>query len=305
MNEIVMKAIVATGSGPPEVLQLREVPKPAPRDNEVLVKVYASTVTIGDAILRKLHPLLYVPLRLFGARRKLIPGHELAGEIEAVGRDVQRFKPGDRVFGTTTGLSTGANAEYACLPETWKDGVLALMPANVTYDEAAPVPIGGMAALYLLRKARIQSGQKVLIYGASGSVGTFAVQLARYQGAEVTGVSSTANLELVKSIGAAHAIDYTREDFTKTGRTYDVIFDAVGTITRAASKAALKQNGAYLSVKAPTKERTEDLVQLKELVEASVLKAVIDRRYPLEQTSEAHRYVDSGRKKGNVVITVA
>jgi len=300
-----MKAIVLTKNGSPDGLQLQEVEKPVPRDNEVLIRVYAATVITGDVILRRLHPLIYIVFRLFGIRRKRIPGHEFAGEIEAVGSRVTRFKKGDEVFGTTTGLSVGANAEYVCLPEAWGKGVLAEKPANMTYEEAAAVPVGGMTALYLLRTANIQSGQKVLIYGASGSVGTFAVQLAKYFGAEVTGVCSTANLELVKALGVDTVIDYTKEDFAKNGQTYDVIFDAVGKNTSSGSKRSLKEAGYYLSVKSSTNEETENLIFLKELAEAGKIHAVIDRRYPLEQTAEAHRYVETGRKKGNVVITVA
>lgn len=301
-----MKAIVSTKHGSPEVLQLKEVEKPSPKENEVLIKVHAATVTQGDVMLRKLHPLLVIPMRLFGVRRKRIPGHEFAGEIESVGADVKRFRAGDRVFGTTTGLSTGANAEYVCLPEEWGAGVLAIKPANMTYEEAAAVPVGGMTALYLLRKGNIRSGSKVLVYGASGSVGTYAVQLARYHfGAEVTGVCSTANIELVKSLGAGQVIDYTREDVTKNGQMYDVLFDAVGKLPSSQSKSLLKENGSYLSIQTTTSEKTENLVTLKELIEAGKIKAVIDRRYPLEGVAEAHRYVETGRKKGNVVITVA
>jgi NADPH:quinone reductase-like Zn-dependent oxidoreductase len=300
-----LKAVLAKKSGPPEILQVVEIEKPSPKENEVLIKVHAGTVTIGDVILRKLHPLLFIPFRLFGMQRKEIPGVEVAGEIEAVGMKVTRFKKGDQVFGTTTGLSVGGNAEYVCVPEEWGNGVLAIKPANLSYDEAAAIPVGAMTAVDLFKRVNIQAGQKVLVYGASGSVGTYAIQLAKYYGTEVTGVCSTANLELVKSIGADKVFDYTKEDFTKSGEIYDVIFDAVGKITRSSSKAALKDTGTHLSVKSPTKERIEDLVFIKELVEAGKLKAVIDRKYPLDQIVEAHRYVETGRKKGNVVITVA
>ncbi len=299
-----MKAIVCTKYGPPDVLQLQEVENPAPKEDEVLILVHAATVTTGDVMLRKLHPLLFLPLQLFGMRRKKIPGHEFAGVIESAGKAVKRFREGDQVFGTTTGLNVGANAEYVCLPEEWPSGVLAIKPANMSYEEAAAVPVGGMTALYILKKGDIQGGQKVLIYGASGSVGTYAVQLARYFGAEVTGVCSTSNLELVKSLGADQVIDYTREDFTKSGEIYDVIFDAAGKTSFSRCKIALKKEGSYLSVKSSTKEQTENLLYLKELIEAGKIKSVIDRRYPLAQTAEAHRYVETGHKNGNVVITL-
>lgn len=301
-----MKAIVSTKHGPPEVLQLKEVEKPSPKENEVLIKVHAATVTQGDVMLRKLHPLMVLPMRLFGVRRKRIPGHEFAGEIDSVGAAVKQFRVGDQVFGTTTGLDIGANAEYVCLPEEWGTGVLAIKPANLSYEEAAALPVGGMTALYILQKGNIQSGQKVLIYGASGSVGTYAVQLAKnHFGAEVIGVCSAANVDLVKSLGADQVIDYAKEDVVKNGRKYDVVFDAVGKITSSQAKNLLKENGTFLTVQSTTREENRNLVTLRELAEAGKVKAVIDKRYPLEQVAEAHRYVETGRKKGNVVISVA
>ena len=300
-----MKAMVYERSGPAEVLQLKELKKPIPMDHELLVKVYAATVTRGDIHLRKLPGIILVPMGwLFGFKRKKIPGHEFSGKVESVGKNVRLFRTGDEVFGTTTGLSYGANAEYVCIPEEWKQGVVTIKPANTSHEESAAVPIGGMSALQILRRANIRSGHKVLVYGASGSVGTYAVQLAKYFGAEVTGVCSTSNLEMVRSIGADKVIDYTREYFTKNDQTYDVIFDAVGKIKSWRCKGSLKKNGTYLSTWSMTKETTEDLNFLKKLMEMGKMKAVIDRSYPLEQTAEAHRYVEKGHKKGNVVITL-
>jgi NADPH:quinone reductase-like Zn-dependent oxidoreductase len=310
-----MKAIVCTKYGPPEVLQLKEVEKPAPRNNEVLIRIHAAAVTVSDCLVRsgKVNILLWIPMRMFvGFRRprKPILGLELAGEIEAIGKDVKRFRKGDQVF-AFTGKRFGAYAEYTCLPEDGlcmpADSLVALKPSNATYEEAATVPSRGTLALYFLRKGNIQSGQRVLIYGASGGVGTFAVQLARHFGAEVTGVCSTANLELVKSLGADKVVDYTKEDFTNRGESYDLILDAVGKrySSKLQYKRALTPNGKYVSVDDGTpKIHVDDLVALKELVEAGKIKPVIDRTYPLEQTAEAHGYVDKGHKKGHVVITV-
>jgi NADPH:quinone reductase-like Zn-dependent oxidoreductase len=322
-----MKAMVATKYGPPEVLELEEVEKPAPKDNEVLVKVYATTVTAGDTRVRSftVPRSFWLPARItLGLRKpkKAILGMVVAGEVEDVGKEVKRFKNGDQVYAyDITRLST--YAEYACLPV---NSAISLKPSSITYEQAAAIPFGGITALHFLKKGKIQSGQKVLIYGASGSVGTFAVQLAKYFGAEVTGVCSTTNVALVKSLGADQVIDYTKEDFSRSGETYDIIFDTVGKSSLSSCLRSLKKEGSYLQAVAgpallvqmrwaalisgktliggTAVPKTEDLIYLNELVKAGKIKPVIDRCYHLEQMVEAHSYVDQGHKKGNVVIKV-
>jgi NADPH:quinone reductase-like Zn-dependent oxidoreductase len=316
-----MKAIVYKKFGPPEVLQLQEVEKPTPKANEVLIKIMATTVVKEDPDMRS-----SPGVNGFLKPRHPILGQELAGQVEAIGSAVTRFKPGDQVFGMGF---FGAYAEYICMPE---NGALAIKPANISYEDAASIPNGALTALPFLRdKGAIQSGQSVLIYGASGSVGAAAVQLARYYGAKVTGVCSTENSEWVKSLGADHVIDYTRENFTKNGKTYDIIFDTVGKRSFSECKGSLTDEGIYLATVPtpimmlqalwpakrgskkvkfvaaglrPASEKIKDLVFLTGLIEAGKIKPVIDRCYPLEQAAEAHRYVEQGHKKGNVVITV-
>ncbi|MCA9873540.1 MAG: NAD(P)-dependent alcohol dehydrogenase [Anaerolineales bacterium] len=302
-----MKAIVATQYGAPEVLQLKEVEKPTPKDNELLIRVYATSVTAGDCRMRSftVPPLLWLPARLtLGLTKPKHPiyGMELAGEVEAVGRAVTRFKVGNQVFASTLTENFGAYAEYKCLPEA---AMVAIKPANMTYEEATAVPIGATTALRLLRKGNIQRGQKVLVYGASGSVGTYAIQLARYFGTEVTGVCSTANLDMVQSLGADHVLDYTKEDIAAREERYDLIFDTVAKFPKSAYVKALAPNGNYVTIaRLNSKESLENLTFIRELIETGEMKAVIDRCYPLEHMVEAHRYVDAGHKKGNVVITV-
>jgi NADPH:quinone reductase-like Zn-dependent oxidoreductase len=323
-----VKAVVWTKYGPPDVLQLQEVEKPAPKDNEVLIRIHATSVTAGDMELRGLKvPILFrlparIILGLMRPTRIKILGQELAGEIEAVGKAVKRYSVGDQVF-AGTGISLGAYAEYKCLPE---NGVIGMKPANISYKEAAAISMGGLEALRHIRKAKLQPGQKVLIIAAGGSIGTFAAQLAKHFQAEVTALDSTGKLEMLRSIGADHVIDYTREDFTKRGETYDAIIDVASKSSFSRSKRALKQNGTFISdqlglsqmirgvwtsvtkrkkrVKDYRTGRAENLALLKELMEAGKIKTVIDRTYPLEQIVDAHRYVEAGGKKGNVIITV-
>jgi len=309
-----MKAIICTKYGPPEVLQIQEIEKPTPKDNEVLVKVHATTVHIGDSKVRRLEPgmgpvkdfffkpMMRIMLGFRGPRKKIL-GMELSGKIESIGKVVTHFKPGDEVFASCD-MNFGAYAQFVCLPEK---GIIAHKPQNMSHEEAATVSNGALTALLILRKAKIKSGQKVLIYGASGSVGTFAVQLAKCFGAEVVGVCSSSNLEMVRSLGVSKVIDYTQEDFAQMTETYNVIFDAVAKVPPALAKKALKQKGVYLNVLTSStgmKLKQEDLVFLKELIEKEQLKTIIDRTYEFDDIVEAHRYVDQGHKKGNVAITV-
>ncbi|MFX1369931.1 MAG: NAD(P)-dependent alcohol dehydrogenase [Promethearchaeota archaeon] len=327
-----MKAIVWTKYGPPDVLQVQEVAKPQAKDNEVLIRIHATTVTIGDCEMRRLEYPMFMRLvvrLMVGFRRPTriaILGMELAGEVEATGKDVTRFKVGDQVFAATGFIGMGTCAEYICLPEKPEDGAIALKPANMSFEEAAVVPVGGLEALSLLRKGNIQPGQEVLINGAGGTVGPYAIQLAKFLGAEVTAVDSRKKLDTLRSIGADYTIDYTKEDFTKTGKTYDVIFDVVGKSSYSGCIRSLKEDGVYLLtypklgrsirgrwtswrsnkkvIGGTATDSTEDLIFLRELIEAGKIKPVIDRTYPLEQAAEAHRYVETGQKIGNVVITV-
>lgn len=322
-----MKAIVFTKYGSPDVLQLKEIDKPTPKDNEVLIRVYATTATPSDGLMRRGNSLMGRIIIGFRKPRKRFQllGTELAGEIEAVGKAVTRFKIGDQVYGFR-GFGTGTYAEYKCMPET---ASLAIKPVNLSYEEAAASVDGSSTALFFLRdKAKLQRGEKVLINGASGSIGTFAVQLAKYFGADVTGICSSRNVDLVKSLGADHVIDYTQEKFTQNGQTYDVIFDAVGKSSFGRCKPSLKPNGRYLVTNgnmlanyartfwssmfgtkkfifALSIEKAESLAFLKDLLETGTIKPIIDKSYPMEQVADAHRYVETGHKQGNVVLAIA
>lgn len=301
-----MKAVIFTKSGPPDVLQLKKIEKPIPDDNEILIKVHATSVNSGDVNLRsfKSQFLFWLLMRiLYGLKKpkRLILGSALSGEIESVGKNVMRFKKGDEVFGST-GMKFGANAEYVSIPE---NGVVALKPTSISHEEAAAIPFGALTALFYLRKANIQQGQKVLINGASGSVGTFAVQLAKYFGAEITGVCSSKNFELVKSLGADKVIDYKQEDFTEREEQYDIIFDVAGKSSLSDCQKVLAPNGSFISTKKGlAKESTDDFNFLKDLIEKGRLKVVIDKTFPLEQIAEAHRYAETGQKSGNLAITI-
>ena len=332
-----MKAIIWTNYGGPEVLKHKEIEKPIPKDNEILVKIQATTATAGDCEMRRMETAIQyrILMRLYvGFRRPTrltILGMELAGIVESVGKDVTQFKKGDQVFASTGFAGSGTYTEYICLPEESEEGkadvaVVAIKPANMSFEEAAPVPMGGVEALSFLKQANLQSGQRILINGAGGTIGSYAVQLAKSLGAEVTAVDSTGKLDMLHSIGADYVLDYTKEDFTKRGEKYDVIFDIVGKASYSGSIKSLNENGVYITSipkisrnirsrwtsRRSSKKvlfgrvypKPEDLYFLKELIENDKIKSVIDKRYPLEETAEAHRYVETGQKVGHVVITV-
>lgn len=296
-----MKAVIRNKAK----LQVQDVAKPQPTSHEVLIKVHAATVTAGDIFMHRIPRVAFIAISLLGYKYKSTPGHEFAGVVEAIGDKVTRFKVGDEVMGTTTGLTAGANAEYICIPEVWDKGVITHKPQNLSFAEAATVPVGAMTAMHFLRKANIQPNQKVLIYGASGSVGSYAIQIAKHMGADVTAVSSTRNIPLMQSLGADRVIDYKQEDFSQSGQVYDVIFDAVGKTTADQRKRAMKDDGCFVSVSSMASGASKNINRVVELAASGHLKPVIDRHYALEQVSEAYQYVQTGRKQGNVVIDIA
>lgn len=303
-----MKAAVYDRYGPPDVVQIRDLAKPTPKPGEILIRVHAATVAAGDWRMRRPSPFL---ARLFNGllrpKKVHILGFELSGEVEAVGAEVSRFAVGDSVF-AFTGFGFGAHAEYRCLKASGQkpqwDGLVARKPANLSHEEAAAVPVGALTAQYFLRESGLAKGQSVLVYGASGSVGTYAIQLAKALGAEVTGVCSTANVELVRGLGADHVVDYSKEDVAASGRRYDVVFDAVGKLSSSTARSVLAKGGKRVSVGGTAKLDLGDLDLLRELIEAGKLRPVIDRRFPLDEIVRAHEYVEAGHKKGNVVITM-
>lgn len=305
-----MKAAVYEQYGGPEVLSLAEVNKPIPKPNEVLVKIHATTVTSGDVRLRAsdFPPLFWLPARiifgLFKPKKKIL-GHEFAGVVESIGANVTEYKVGDEVFGTTTLLKNGSYAEYVCIPKEWKHGVIALKPGNLTFEQAAALPIGGMTALFLLKKAKLVEQLNILVYGASGSVGSYAIQLARAYNCKVTGVSSAKNLDAVKELGAQQVIDYTLTDYSTIEDPFDIVFDAVGKTNKSKAKKILKPGGKYVSVNMMTEEKRQDLLEIKELAEKGQIKPLIDQVMPLDEIVKAHAYVDTGRKKGNLIIKIA
>lgn len=296
-----MKAVIYEKYGSPEVLQLTDIPVPVPKANEILVKIHATTVSAGDWRMRKADPFLARLFNgLFRPRRVKILGFEIAGTVEEVGQNVTAFKKGDPVF-ADCGFRFGGYAEYTCLPA---NDLVAIKPDSISYEQAAAVPVGGLTALRFLKQAGIKKADRVLIYGASGSVGSFAVQLAKAMGAEVTAVCSTANLEMVKKLGADQVVDYTKEDYSAADTPYDIVFDAVGKSSASVAKKVLKKGGRFVTVNKSPKSNPGDLLFLKELLGAGKLIPVIDRRYTLEQIREAHTYVESFRKKGSVVVNV-
>lgn len=304
-----MKAVIYKEYGSPNVLKLVDIEKPQPKDNEVLVKICATTVTSGDVRLRSSNfpPVAWLFVRLmFGLfkPKKEILGHEFSGIVEAVGKAVTRYKVGDEIFATPTMLKTGSYAEYICIPQDRKKGVLGLKPQNLSFKEAAALPVGGMTALFLLQKAKLNKGQKVLIYGASGSVGSYAVQIAKAQEATVAAVCSSSNFDMVKSLGADSAIDYKKEDYSSLHNKYDIVFDAVGKTSKSKAKKVLKKGGRFVSVVALTNPAQEHLNELKELAENQKVKPFIDKSFPFSEIIAAHEYVDKGRKKGNIVIEI-